>query len=62
MSIRIPVKVLIKETASAPFASAAKAISVISVTLGESLTIKGLEVFFLTPLVISLTPFVVVPN
>ena len=41
-SIAIPINVLIRETESAPAASAAKAISVIDVTLGESFTIRVL--------------------
>ena len=41
ISILIPVKVLIIEIASAPFASADFAISAISVTLGLSFTIRG---------------------
>ena len=44
MSIRIPRRVLISETASAPSASTAFAIATISVTLGLSLTISGLLV------------------
>ena len=44
MSIRIPKRVLISETASAPSASTAFAIATISVTLGLSLTISGLLV------------------
>ena len=41
MSMRMPVRVLIMEMASAPALSAATAISEMSVTLGESFTIKG---------------------
>ena len=39
-SIAIPSNVLINDTLSAPLSSAARAISVISVTFGESLTIS----------------------
>ncbi len=41
-SIAIPKSVFIKETLSAPLASATRAISVISVTLGDSFTINVL--------------------
>lgn len=41
ISIIIPVSVFIRETASAPALSAARAISVMSVTLGVSFTISG---------------------
>ena len=40
-SMRIPRMVLMRETASAPAASTARAISVMSVTLGDSFTITG---------------------
>ena len=40
-SIRIPRMVLIRDRASAPAPSTARAISVISVTLGDSFTITG---------------------
>jgi len=42
-SMAIPRKVLTRETASAPAPSTARAISAISVTLGESLTIRVLS-------------------
>jgi hypothetical protein len=48
MSIFIPTKVLINESASAPPASQARAISAILVTLGLSFTIKGWRAFCLT--------------
>ena len=41
VSMRIPRRVLMRDRASAPASSAARAISVMSVTLGESLTITG---------------------
>ena len=41
ISMAIPIKVLIKETLSAPSASTALAISVIAVTLGDNFTING---------------------
>ena len=41
MSMRMPVRVLIMETASAPSASAACAMDAMSVTLGLSLTTSG---------------------
>ncbi len=44
MSTDIPVSVLIRDTASAPAASTARAISVMSVTFGVSLTIRGRSV------------------
>ena len=40
-SMRIPRRVLMRERASAPPSAAARAISVMSVTLGESFTITG---------------------
>ena len=40
MSIDIPIRVLISDTASAPSSSTARAISVMLVTLGESLTMS----------------------
>ena len=52
-SIFIPVSVLISDTASAPPASAALAISVISVTLGLSFMMIGCFAAALTALVIS---------
>ena len=62
MSMRIPVRVLIMEMASAPALSAATAISEMSVTLGESFTIKGFLQCLRTSLVMPYTPWVVVPN
>ena len=63
MSIRMPVSVLIMETASAPALSAASAISEISVTFGESFHHQRL---FLqcarTAFVMSSTPAQLVPN
>ena len=44
MSIFIPTRVLMREMASVPAASTARAISVMSVTLGDSLVITGLWV------------------
>ena len=58
ISMRMPVRVLIMEMASAPALSAATAISEISVTLGDSFTIRGfcsacaLEVMPYTPSVV----------
>ena len=48
ISIAMPSKVLIIDKASAPPFTAAFAITTISVTLGESFTIRGEEVTFLT--------------
>ena len=42
-SMRIPRRVLMSERASAPAPATARAISVMSVTLGESFTITGTE-------------------
>ena len=53
ISIFIPVMVLIRETTSAPPASAALAISVISVTLGLSFIITGCLAYFFTSLVMA---------
>ena len=53
MSMAMPVMVLIREIESAPSASTLRAISVMSVTLGESLTIKGFSVLSLTALTTS---------
>ena len=44
MSIAMPVIVLISESASAPPASALRAITLMSVTFGESFTMSGLRV------------------
>ena len=52
----------ISETASAPSASTALAISVILVTLGESFTTRGFDVAFLTFEVISAALVHDVPN
>ncbi len=49
-SIAMAKKVLTKETASVPASWALKAISVMSVTLGESLVIIGRVLFFFTSL------------
>ena len=49
----MPVRVLIREMASAPAASAARAISVMSVTLGLSFMMTGWAAFFLMAEVIS---------
>ena len=56
-SICIPVNVLIKDSASAPPASAAFAISVISVTFGLSFIITGCLATFFTSFVIASTAF-----
>ena len=48
MSILMPKRVFIRESASAPPETAAFAISVISVTLGVSLTIRGFLQYFFT--------------
>ena len=57
MSIFIPVSVLIRESTSAPPASAAFAVSVMSVTFGLSFMITGCLARFFTSLVISSTAF-----
>ena len=57
MSIAIPRAVLITESPSAPASSAARAMTVISVTFGESLTSSGRAVFSLTPLTSSSVNF-----
>lgn len=57
ISIFIPVRVLIKERTSAPPASAARAISVMSVTFGLSFIITGCFACFFTSLVIASTAF-----
>ena len=62
MSIRMPVSVLIMETASAPALSAASAISEMSVTFGESFTISGFLQCARTAFVMSSTPAQLVPN
>ncbi len=62
MSIRIPVKVLIMEIASAPPASADAAMSPISVTFGDNFTIRGFVQCFRTAAVICSTPIQEVPN
>ena len=61
ISIFMPVIVLMSETASAPPASAALAISAILVTFGESFMITGFA-YFLISLVIVSTPFGSVPK
>ena len=60
--MRMPVRVLIMERASAPALSAATAISEMSVTLGESFTIRGFLQCLRTSEVMPYTPSVVVPN
>ena len=45
-SMRIPRRVLMRDSASAPASATARAISVMSVTLGESFTITGTEACF----------------
>ena len=62
MSIFIPVNVLIKEIASAPPASAAFAISVISVTFGVSFIMIGCFAIFLISAVSFSTFFASCPN
>ena len=57
MSIFIPVMVLIKDRASAPPASAARAISVMSVTFGLSFMITGCFAYFFISFVIASTAF-----
>ena len=61
-SIAMPIRVLISDTASAPASSTALAITVISVTLGESFTITGRSVRSLTALVTSAAMEGSVPN
>ena len=58
----MPVIVLMSETASAPPASAALAISAILVTFGESFMITGCFAYFFISLVIVSTPFGSVPK
>ena len=48
MSMAMPVRVLMSDTASAPAASTALAMTVISVTFGDSLTMTGFRVWSLT--------------
>ena len=60
--MRIPVRVLIIEMASAPPLSAAAAISPMSLTFGESLTISGFLQYFRTADVMPSTPAQLVPN
>src|SRR3990172_10073242 len=62
ISIAIPESVLIRETASAPASETAFAIIVMSVTLGDSFTIKGSFVFFLTALTTRKAKSGFVPN
>ena len=62
MSIRMPVRVLIIETASAPAASAAFAIEAISVTFGLSFTTSGFVQCLRTAEVIASTDSQLVPN
>ena len=62
ISIFIPVSVLISDSTSAPPASAARAISVISVTFGLNFIIIGCFAYFLTSLVIASTAFGSCPN
>ena len=57
ISIFIPVMVLIRETTSAPPLSAARAISVMSVTLGLSFMITGCLAYFFTSFVIASSAF-----
>ena len=61
-SMRMPSKVLIRLRASAPAATAARAISVISVTLGLSFTINGFFAYFLEAETTSSTILGWVPN
>ena len=61
-STAIPMSVLMSETASAPSASTARAISVMSVTLGDSLTMTTPGNASLTARVTAAAPSVVVPN
>ena len=58
----MPISVLISETASAPAFSTAFAITVISVTLGESFTITGTVDFSLTAVVTAAAISGTVPN
>ena len=58
----MPVSVLMSESTSAPPASAARAISVISVTFGDSLTIKGCAALSFTRRVMCSTAFAWVPK
>ena len=58
----MPSRVFISDTPSAPAASHALAISVISVTLGESLIIMGLFVTALTAFVTAAAFSALVPN
>ena len=62
ISIFMPVMVLMSETASAPPASAALAISAMLVTFGESFMITGCFAYFFISLVIVSTPFGSVPK
>ena len=62
ISILIPVRVFISESASAPSASAAFAIEAISETFGESLTISGFLQYLRTAFVIAPTDSQEVPN
>ena len=62
ISILIPKRVLISDTASAPSDSQARAISAMSVTLGDSFIITGLFVAERTIFVISAAPEQDTPN
>ena len=62
ISMRMPSSVLMSESASAPAATAARAISVMSVTLGESLTMSGFFAFFFAAETTSVTMSGWVPN